>query len=146
MKKRFLPLGLLSATLFLAAARPDEPKTTPPPVLDPAEAGLLRRFDLNHDGKLDEAELAAAHESMLKEGFSGRADGKPGNKFRALLLKRFDRNGDGRLDETERAAAQAYFLQRFDRNHHGRLDEDERAAMREELKAEYQAGKLKSKS
>ena len=143
MKKRFLPLGLFSATLFLAATRSAEPKTVPPPALDTSQAALLRRYDLNHDGQLDEAELAVAHESMLQEGFSGRAEGKPGNKFRALLLKRFDQNGDGRLDETERAAAQKYFLARFDTNHDGRLDEDERAAMREELKAEYQAGKLK---
>ena len=142
MKKRFLPLGLLSATLFLAAARADGPKTAPPAALDPAEAGLLRRYDLNHDGKLDEDELEAAHESMLKAGRGGRAEGKPGSKIRAMIVRRFDRNGDGRLDETERAEAQAYFLQRFDQNHDGRLDEDERAAMRQELKAEYQAGKL----
>lgn len=144
MNNTFLPLGLFSATLFLAAARSDEPKAAPPPMLDSNQAALLRRYDLNHDGRLDEAELAAAHESMLQEGLNGRAEGKPGNKFRALILKQFDRNGDGQLEETERAAAQKYFISRFDQNHDGRLDEDERAAMREELKAEYQAGKLKN--
>lgn len=52
MNNTFLSLGLFSATLFLAAARSDEPKTVASTVLDPAEAGLLRRYDLNHDGKL----------------------------------------------------------------------------------------------
>jgi Ca2+-binding EF-hand superfamily protein len=144
MKKRFLPLGLLSATLFLAAARADGPKTAPPTALDANQAALLRRYDLNHDGKLDEDELAAAHESMLKAGRVGRAEGQPGRKFLAMIMRRFDRNGDGRLDETERAEAQAYFLQRFDQNHDGRLDEEERAVMRQELRAEYRAGKLRN--
>jgi len=111
----------------------------PAPALKANQRALLQRYDLNHDGKLDEAELAAAHEGMLKAG----AEPGGGRRFRlrAALLRKFDRNGDGRLDATERAEARGYFLQRFDTNHDGRLDEEERAAMRAKLKAEHQAGR-----
>ena len=142
MKKTVLSVTLISATLFLAAGRAEAPKSPPVPVMDARQTGLLQRYDTNHDGKLDEDELAAAHESMLKSGLSG-GTGERAGKVRALLLKRFDQNGDGRLDETERATMRSYFLARFDKDGDGRLDDAERAAMREELKAEYQAGKLK---
>ena len=108
--------------------------------MDSNQAELLQRYDTNGDGKLDEDELAAAHETMLK---SGGGAGERAGKVRALLLKRFDQNGDGRLDETERATMRSYFLARFDKDGDGRLDDTERAAMRAELKGEYQAGKLK---
>jgi|ERR1019366_4458431 Ca2+-binding EF-hand superfamily protein len=140
MKKTVLSATLISATLFLVAGRAEAPKSTTAPVMDANQAELLQRYDTNHDGKLDEAELAAAHEAMLK---SGGGAGERAGKLRALLLKRFDQNGDGRLDETERATMRSYFLARFDKDGDGRLDDTERAAMRAELKAEYQAGKLK---
>lgn len=113
---------------------------SPAATLDANQAELLRRYDTNHDGKLDETELAAAHENMLKEGDKGGRRGK----VRAELLKRFDKNGDGQLDETERAEMRKYFLGRFDKNGDGRLDEEERAAMREEFKAQAKALKLKN--
>jgi hypothetical protein len=143
MKKTVLSVTLISATLFLAAGRADTPKSPPASVLDANQAALLKRYDTNHDGKLDEDELAAAHETMLKSGLGGGAGERVG-KVRALLLKRFDQNGDGRLDKTERAKMRSYFLARFDKDGDGWLDDAERAAMREELKAEYQAGKRKN--
>ena len=108
--------------------------------MDSAQADLLKRYDTNHDGKLDENELAAAHEALLKESFNGGAGGERGKKFRAAVIRRFDRNGDGQLDDEEKAVMRKYFLDRFDTNHDGRLDEDERAAMREQLKADAKAG------
>lgn len=104
MKKAFLSLTLTSATLFLSAARADAPKPAPPAQAAGA-AELLQRYDLNHDGKLDENELAAAHEGMLKnnDGFRGTGGGERGKKMRAQLLMKFDKNGDGQLDENERA-------------------------------------------
>jgi Ca2+-binding EF-hand superfamily protein len=144
MKKTVLSLGLCSATLFLAAGRAEEAKAPPPAARDAGQAGLLQRFDTNHDGKLDEAELAAAHESMLQAGFGNGAGGERRSKREAWLLKHFDKNGDGKLDESERAEAKRVMLARFDTNHDGRLDEDERAAMREQLKGDAKALKLKN--
>lgn len=142
MKKTVLSLTLLAATLFHPAARAEDPKPAPAPMSDDDKA-LLQRFDRNHDGKLDEAELAAAHESMLKSTLGGGADNPGARKFRAALIRRFDKNGDGKLDEAEQAEARAAVLKRWDTNHDGRLDEDERAAMRAELKAQAKALKLK---
>ena len=141
MKKTFLSLALTSATLFLATARADAPQPAPAaPVGNPA--GLLQRYDLNHDGKLDENELAAAHEGMLKnnDGFRGVGGGERGKKMRAQLLKKFDRNGDGKLDENERAEMRKFFLERYDKNGDGQLDDEERAAMRADLKSRAKAG------
>ncbi len=44
---------------------------------------VLKKYDKNGDGKLDESERAAMH---------------------ADQLKKYDKNGDGKLDESERAA------------------------------------------
>ena len=144
MKKTVLSLGLCSATLFLATGRAEAPKGTPSAARDAGQAELLQRYDKNHDGKLDEAELAAAHESMLQAGFGNGADGERRSRREAWLIKHFDKNGDGKLDDTERAEAKRVMLARFDTNHDGRLDEDERAAMREQLKGDAKALKLKN--
>ncbi len=148
MKKMFLPLTILSATLFLAAEGADAPKNDAPSAsaapapLTAAETALIKRYDRNGDGRLDESELAAAHEKMLQDN-RGDNPGSPAGKFRAALVRRFDRDGDGKLDATEEAEAKRVILARFDTNHDGRLDEEERAAMREAFRARAKALKAK---
>ena len=56
---------------------------------------LLKRFDKNGDGRLDEEERAAAR----------RQRGKKGKGRFAEVLKRFDKDGDGKLNDEERAQA-----------------------------------------
>ena len=140
MKKTILSLTLLAATLFLGAARADVGAPAASPALSADEQALLKRYDRNGDGKLDEDELAAAHEAMLKD----TATGTKGGKQRAALIRRFDKNGDGKLDAAEWAEAKRVILARYDTNHDGRLDEDERAAMRADLKARAKELKLKN--
>lgn len=150
MRYAFLALLLVSATLFLPA-RADEQPDVPAPAapadeLQPGGATyqqLLQRYDTNHDGRLDENELAAAHEDMAKQRLE---DGKGvGKKVRQELLEKFDKNHNGRLDPDEREAARQYLqqhveerqklmLERYDTNHDGKLDDSERAAMREDLR------------
>ena len=60
---------------------------------------LLKQFDKNGDGKLDDAERAQADKAI--EQFRDRAE-----KRRAEILKRFDKDGDGELNEAERAEAE----------------------------------------
>ncbi|MDB6126196.1 MAG: hypothetical protein JWM35_92 [Verrucomicrobia bacterium] len=145
MQKIVLSLTFISATLFAAAADANDPKKAPATPMTDEQTALVKRFDLNGDGRLDESELAAAHETMLRNSREGVNPADPAaKKFRSALVKRFDRNGDGVLDESERASARQWALARFDTNHDGRIDEDERAAMREQLKAEAKALKFKN--
>ena len=74
MKKTVLSATLCSATLFLAAARADAPKPAPAaaPVMDSAQADLLKRYDTNHDGKLDEEERAAMREQLKADAKAGK--------------------------------------------------------------------------
>jgi hypothetical protein len=77
-------------------------------------AEMIKKFDTNGDGKLDDAERAAAREAFQKmRAQGGAAPGRPGGPGGpgafAELLKRFDTNGDGKLDDAERAAAREAF-------------------------------------
>ena len=65
-------------------------------------AEILKRFDKDGDGKLNEAERAAAKKAHDERG--GQAGGGDG-KRREEIIKRFDKDGDGKLNEAERAAA-----------------------------------------
>ena len=158
MKRQGLTPLLLSATLFLAAGlrAAEEVKTpapspaaAPPPAMTKATRAeeLLKRFDTNHDGKLDEDEVAAAHEVMLREQMDRQAKiaaAPAGEKFRQRMLEMFDKNHDGRLDDEERAEMRKYaeehglgpdgevreeLLKRFDKNADGKIDDTERPAM-----------------
>ena len=80
------------------------------------KAELMKRFDKNGDGQLDDNEKAAARAEFEKmraargEGKPGEGKpglGKPGEGRGAEFMKRFDKNGDGKLDDAEKAAAKA---------------------------------------
>jgi HlyD family secretion protein len=68
---------------------------------------MLKQFDKDGDGKLDDTEREAMRNATL-----ARAEGGPGEEGNASrprlseeeLLKRFDKNGNGKLDDDERAA------------------------------------------
>ncbi len=64
---------------------------------------LVKQFDKNGDGQLDDSEREAMRSAMVAR-FGGQ--GGPGGPrlSREEMLKRFDKNGDGEIDETERAA------------------------------------------
>jgi hypothetical protein len=157
LKRPGLTPHLLAATLFLASgllaeeAKPNAsapiPKTaTDSPMMKPTLAEeILKRFDKNGDGKLDEDEQAEAHEVMLKEQMGREAaktagpDG--GQQYRAKMLEMFDKNHDGRLDDDERAEARKYaaehgfadgaaeLVKRFDKDGDGKLNVEETTAL-----------------
>ncbi len=73
----------------------------------PAE--ILKRFDKDGDGKLNDTERAAARKAREERGGAPGKPGQPGGvgdgKLREEILKRFDKDGDGKLNDQERAAA-----------------------------------------
>jgi Ca2+-binding EF-hand superfamily protein len=62
---------------------------------------MIKKFDKNGDGKLDEAERAEAAKSR---GGAPGAGGRDPAKMQEMI-KKYDKNGDGKLDETEKAEA-----------------------------------------
>jgi len=109
-----------------------------PSALSARQAEMLRLYDTNHDGRLDDQELAAAHAQMLEHQIA--TGGEPARRLYASMLQRFDKEHKGSLTPEEQAAAVTFvqqhnkeafnrMLQRFDRNGDGTLDASETAAM-----------------
>lgn len=171
MKRPGLIPPSLAATLFLlltpVASLPAQEMMATTPAAKAARKAdeLLKRFDKNGDGRLDDDERADAKDVMMQDNLdrqmariSAAAPGG-GERFRTQALEMFDRNKDGRLDDDERAEAQKFaearrdpatagegLIKRFDRNSDGRLDADERGqaeAFLAEIRA-YGANRMRS--
>ncbi len=96
---------------------------------------ILKKFDANHDGKLDESERATARAALAS---------KLGEKH-PELLKKIDTDGDGVISEAEMKAARAKhheaLKKRVDTDGDGTISDAERAAAKakcEERKAQHQ--------
>ncbi len=59
----------------------------------PIPAGVLKKFDKDGDGKLDDAEMAAWKAAREAE--------------KKAMMEKYDTNKDGKLDESEKAAMKA---------------------------------------
>jgi len=157
MKRLGLTPLFAAATLFLggpvAAEETKSAGSTPnpkpeafAPAMKPMRGeDLLKRFDKNGDGKLDEDEQADAHEAILQDQMNGKSieikSPEGSVKRRQLMLDFFDMNQDGRLDEKERAyalkniddidpgARAIMLMKRFDKDGDGKLNLDELAAL-----------------
>lgn len=64
----------------------------------PSREEMIKKFDKDGDGELNEEERAEARKYMQKHGRKGR--GKQ-------MMEKYDTDGDGQLSEEERAAARA---------------------------------------
>jgi len=109
--------------------------------------GYYKRYDLDGDGKLDEAERKAMRKDWRKRAEQAR---------RRYHLRLYDRNKDGKLDAEERAAmekAQAErraryekyrreMLEKWDTDGDGRLSREERRAMYKAYRAEHRKKRL----
>ena len=89
MKK--IVLMVAGLTLFTLASHAEDEGEKLNKVREVRRAELLKKFDKNGDGQLDETEKAAAREDAKKRREEER-------------LKKYDKNGDGKLDDTEKEA------------------------------------------
>ena len=98
----------------------------------PSRGEILKKFDTDQDGKLNEEERA----NLRKEMSGGK------RPLPMLLAKKFDKDGDGKLSEDERAAFRKemaskgrklppHLMQRFDTDGDGTLSEEERAGAKQ---------------
>jgi len=99
---------------------------------------LIKKFDKDGDGELNEDEKAAMKTAMKKRHEAAKAK----------MLELFDANNDGKLCEDEKAAMKdaknkkrkeikTALLAKFDKNENGKLDQDEREGVREWMKENY---------
>lgn len=156
---KFLTSSLLAMLLAAGVSRAEKVPGTSLPAPAPAENGgpgyreanrvspeLLKRFDRNKDGQLDETERAAARAELAKMDAK-----RPAGPLREEVLARYDRDGDGKLNDTERAEfeqARAAMLKQgqgdgkmreralkqFDRDGDGKLNATEEAEARAAMK------------
>jgi len=107
----FVMAALLGAGVIGKAE--DAPKGPPMHKLPPE---VIKEFDKDGDGKLNEEERAAAkaaHEKKMLEKFDTDKDGKLSDDERAAakaahekeMIAKFDKDGDGKLSEEEKKAA-----------------------------------------
>jgi Ca2+-binding EF-hand superfamily protein len=113
---------------------------------------VLEKYDTNHDGRLDRAELRALREDLAT---SGRTPGfaRGGLRLRPWAFWRvrwaFDEDGTGTLSTEERTALvdalearcqrlRQQFLEKYDTNRDGTLDEAERMAARQDIRAAWE--------
>ena len=161
MKPQFLASAGFAATLFVLPVRAADQAPGSGQVVPPApapsgrshvsatDAEILKRYDKNEDGRLDDDEVAAAMDENRKSADAGREKMKDRLKERQQAwLKEFDKNGDGKLDAAEREAMERTLrarmertprmLQRFDTDGDGKLSDAEWAAVREKTIARFE--------
>lgn len=129
----------LAATQFVGLAAAEK---TPATVAHDAE--IIKRYDTNKDGKLDEAEIAAVKEQMLEADQEKRAANRERLQERKeSLMKEFDKDEDGKLDAEEkqtmattvraRVEKRPRLLKRLDTDGDGKLSDAEWIAGRDKL-------------
>lgn len=165
MKKAILILTIAAAATFAWAQErpgPGGPKKDEGLFagMDPAtRIQLMKQFDKDGDGRLNEEERAAAREVIKNKS----ADLEQLKKNHAKdVIKKFDVDGDGKLDQEELSAfldeqrklfnkqrrsmgprrnfkPSKEMLAKFDKNGDGKIDDTERRAMFQEARARREA-------
>ncbi len=158
----FVAVGLAACCLTTPSRSEDAPKGDASKV--PFFERMLKEFDKDGDGKLNEEERATAR--RMTEQFFGRLNEKGGSPDGRPVppeaLKRFDKDGDGKLNEEERASAMKgrdgqmkkgppggfdlnnpseFVVKRFDKDGDGKLSDEEKAAAMKERDGQMKKGR-----
>jgi Ca2+-binding EF-hand superfamily protein len=135
--------------------RPPRPDGKPPGPGEDRRPEILRKYDRDRDGRLDEEERARLVEDMKRKRLSKEDIAQ--QLERLAVLERFDKDGDGRLNEEELAAArealdggkpigdepkkrpaskkQQETLDKYDADGDGKLSAAEKAQIQKDIKA-----------
>jgi hypothetical protein len=139
----------------------------------PSREAIIKRFDKDGDGKLNEAERKAA--AALRKAQGARQSDRASDKARpnsggreryaaaAMKIKEAvalgkiteaqgkdrlaafrKRLGEGRGDSGRSGQTREELMKRYDKNKDGKLDEDERAALRKAMSARYSGSRSRS--
>jgi len=130
----FAAILAVSTVTVHAVEPPKEANTNNFPSRMNMRPELLKEFDKDGDGKLNDQERAAMMEARKAKG----------EMMRKAMEKQFDKDGDGKLNDEERAAMMAArkaqfekFMKarekEFDKDGDGKLNDEERAAMQADL-------------
>lgn len=119
-------LGMSLIGISIAQDQPNRPRQHGRPGAM-IRAKILKKFDKDGDGKLNDVERAAAKEQFktnhpdlfAKADTNGDGDISPAERqaareaIRKHIIEKFDKDGDGKLNEQERKAAWEAFRQRI---------------------------------
>lgn len=94
----------------------------------PSREEIIKEFDKDGDGKLNDEEKAELRKKMTERSGGSR-------KLPPFLIKKFDKDGDGQLNDEEKAEARKAMearrkemIEKFDEDGDGKLNEEERQA------------------
>jgi Ca2+-binding EF-hand superfamily protein len=127
---------------------------------------ILRKYDRDHDGRIDEEERARLVEDMRRKGL--RKEDIARQLERLAIIEQFDKDGDGVLNDEELAAArdaakgdspaageqpkkrpgskkQQETLEKYDKDGDGKLSAAERAQIQKDNKAKRDEEKKRKK-
>jgi Ca2+-binding EF-hand superfamily protein len=106
---------------------------------EPMRDRMLQRFDANHDGVIDKAEVKKGAEIMRSQGPARRA-GPPDKVFIERILT-FDKNDDGKVSLDELPSAMRFMIRRADANGDGIIERSELEKMEGRGAGDPQAAK-----
>ena len=144
MKKVLLSISVLSLATGMIAKPEKGGKKPGSGEGRPSRQEVMKKFDKDGDGKLNEEEKAELRKKMAERG--------AGRRIPPLVLEKFDMDGDGKLNEDERATARkamearrAEMIEKFDKDGDGHLNIGERKAAMAARTQTDEEGKPKEK-
>lgn len=139
-------LGLWLGVEGLRAQGPAPGGPSSRPGIEARRTELLRQFDADGDGWLNEAERTRMRHEWWSQQLSNSGRRRGMFPMPPEIIKEYDKDGDGQLSDAEESAAREGIRRnwedaqkKYDTDHDGRLDEAETAV----LQADGQAGKIK---
>ena len=128
MKKILIFLSAIGLSIGLHAKPEKDGKKPGSKEGRPSREEIIKKFDKDGDGKLNDEEKAELRKKMAERSGGGR-------KLPPFLMKKFDKDGDGKLSDEEKAEARnamearrKEMIGKFDKDGDGKLNEEERKA------------------